>query len=286
MKTTIYSLFLSFFLLIGASVSAANFYCVSPWDGNVYVMDDVSLTTSSTYLMTNASGAVLGANGLSIHPTTGVYYIILKIDGLNGRYLGTLNPLTGATITIGKLNENFSAITFSCDGTLFGVSGDGSSTSESLFSIDISDASITFLLSLGNGDDGEVICYNYDDGLIYHGSGLSTAIWETIDPNTLTVSNVGLSGDNFSEMTSLTYLGSGMFYFRTYDSDNLYEITSGGLVGTVGVTDIDTSIKGMQNQSTMASCGGQPVPLGNWGIFLAIGAMILFSILFVRRKIF
>ena len=73
--------------------------------------------------------------------------------------------------------------------TLWGVSGDGATTPESLFTINITDASITFQTTLGNGEDGEGIAYNPTDGLLYHTSGDvdGEQYFETVDPNTLAV---------------------------------------------------------------------------------------------------
>ena len=58
---------------------------------------------------------------------------------------------------------------------LIGVTGDGSSTPESLFSLDLGDGSARFLTTLGNGNDGEVIVFNPADGQLYHLSGRGDA---------------------------------------------------------------------------------------------------------------
>jgi len=266
---------------------AGEFFNVSPRDGILRVFDDVNMTTLNSYSMTNSKGNVQGVNGLAVHPQTGVYYVIIKISGMSGRHLGTLDPYTGSTIWIGKLNENFAAITFTCDGILYGVSGYSSPTRESLFTIDTATASESFVLTLGNGDDGETISYNWDDGLIYHASGLDSPILETIDPVSLAITNISLTGDDYSAFTSFTYLGSGIFYGRTYDSDHLYSITTGGHVTDLGITDIAISIKGMQNASTMSpDCNdNNTIPLSNWGIILALSGMILLTLLFFRKSL-
>ena len=54
---------------------------------------------------------------------------------------------------------------------LYGVTGDGAATPESLFTLSTSDASSTFVMALGRGTDGEAIGFNPTDGLLYHASG-------------------------------------------------------------------------------------------------------------------
>ena len=56
-------------------------------------------------------------------------------------------------------------------GFVYGVTGEGAITSESSFTLSQVDASSTFLTGLGAGNDGEVIAFNPDDGMLYHASG-------------------------------------------------------------------------------------------------------------------
>jgi hypothetical protein len=59
--------------------------------------------------------------------------------------------------------------------TLYGVTGDGGSAPETLYTLSQTDASRTFVRAFGNGDDGEAIAFNPDDGLLYHASGSGAA---------------------------------------------------------------------------------------------------------------
>ena len=75
--------------------------------------------------------------------------------------------------------------------------------------LNTSNAAPTQVLVLGRGNDGEAIGFNPNDGLIYHASGNDTGgdgcapfnpsicveIFESINPNTLAVTNIPLSGD-------------------------------------------------------------------------------------------
>jgi len=141
---------------------------------------------------------------------------------------------------------------------LYGVIGDGGdecqgvpdeACAETLVLIDMTDASSTVVLALGNGADGEEIAYNPDDGLIYHASGYVQIlnvdrIMETIDLDTLNVTPVFLSGDEYCEVSALTYAGSGVFIAGDI-CEGLYSITSG----------VTSSIGGAEDPTGLAFIG-------------------------------
>ena len=122
---------------------------------------------------------------------------------------------------------------------LYGVTGDGGTPQETLFELDMTDASSTFVLTLGNGSDGEEIAFNPDDGLLYHASGSSTnKILETIDPVTLTITPITLTGDGNTEISGLTYAGSGeLLASHRTPSAGLSSITTAGVATNLGATD-------------------------------------------------
>ena len=116
---------------------------------------------------------------------------------------------------------------------LYGVIGDGGDLPETLVLLDMTDATSMVVLPLGNGVHGEEIAFNPDDGLIYHASGSSAEfgdgddrILETIDPETLTIIPVSLSGDEYIEVAGLTYAGSDRFLAGDINP-GLYSITNG-----------------------------------------------------------
>ena len=144
---------------------------------------------------------------------------------------------------------------------LYGVSGDGANTPESLFTISTADASSTFVMGLGNGADGEEIGYNPADGLLYHASGISTGdrFWEAINVGTNTIvqsgqwtgSGVGNEvldieynpatgtfltsqriGDFFSTTTAgvATQIGSGTVYLKglAFNGGSLFGVSNNG----------------------------------------------------------
>jgi hypothetical protein len=121
------------------------------------------LTGAMTSLGTlTATFAFEGLQGLATDPTTGTIYGVAMEPPPNRttRHLVTINASTLAMTDIGVLGQNgIAEITFTPDGTLLGVTGDGAPSPETLFSIDKANGSTTLITALGNGDDGEAVTY-------------------------------------------------------------------------------------------------------------------------------
>ena len=110
----------------------------------------------------------------------------------------------------------------------------------------------TLVLELGDGDDGETIAFNPDDGLLYHASGLGNQnnaavgeIFETIDLDLLVITSVPLSGFDYEGLSSLLYR-DGAFYagdLNPSGSSGFFRITTGGVVTYLG--DMDHVAKGL-----------------------------------------
>src|SRR5439155_12783760 len=96
---------------------------------------------------------------------------LLRLQGQSGRQLVKIDSGTGVATSIGNTGDNFAGLAFDSNGTLYGVTGDGATVPETLYTLSTSDASKTLVCTLGNGSDGEVIAFNPDDGLLYHASG-------------------------------------------------------------------------------------------------------------------
>jgi hypothetical protein len=131
--------------------------------------------------------------------------------------------------------------------TLYGVTGDGASTSETLFIIDQTTGAPTFFMTLGNGSDGEVIAFNPNDGMMYHASGNSIAIFESINLSTQVITPISGSlgtgeifGLVFDPMTG-DFIGSDI-------ASNLIRITTAGAVTVIG--NIGTDVRGL----ALANC--------------------------------
>jgi len=125
---------------------------------------------------------------------------------------------------------------------LFAVSGDGSATPETLFTLDRSTAASTLVCGLGNSNDGETIAFNTNDGNLYHGSGFPSqnTIFEVITstaPSTCTTTNIPLSGASYSEQNGLAYLPSENVFLTTSISSVLLTVSPTGVTTSVGTLD-------------------------------------------------
>lgn len=130
---------------------------------------------------------------------------------------------------------------------LVGVTGDGASVSETLYWLSKTDASSTFLMSLGNGNDGETIGYNPADGLLYHASGISTGdrYWESIDVNTASIVTSGqFTGPNVTnEQLAITYNPNTGRLLVTDRTNQLFDTTTSGTATDIG--DVAEDLKGL-----------------------------------------
>ncbi len=189
-------------------------YGTSPFQNGNTVGDEglqrFDMTTGASYGGTQIlivagpiSGAVSGVTAMSKDPTTGLVYVVMKVSAIAGRVLGTIDLDTGEATSIANLGDNFSSITFHTNGQMFGMTGNGATTPETLWSIDKSDGTKTNLATLSNGADGDVICYNPDDDNIYHWSGNGTVVFEKVPsagpyvPTNIPITGASTTGETF-----------------------------------------------------------------------------------------
>ncbi|MDP6565096.1 MAG: PEP-CTERM sorting domain-containing protein [Alphaproteobacteria bacterium] len=199
----------------------------------------------SSVTMTLAGETITGATGLAWNRQTSTLWGLLKVDSSSTRTLATIDTTTGVATGIGDTGSGaglkFAGLDFADDGTLYGVTGDGSSSPETLFTLSQIDGSATFDLTLGNGTFGETIAFNFDDGLMYHGSGDfdPDLVFETIDLGDDTITDIPpSSAEDFFGFNALTYAGGGLFY--TSDVGNgLWSLTDGGTFAAVGSDGFD-----------------------------------------------
>ncbi len=107
-------------------------------------------------------GTIKGFNGMATDPTDGTIYVVAKLNdaGLSGRALMSLDSTALTATLIGDTAEKIAGIAFDSSGVLYAVSGDGSTTPESLFRVDRSSALLTLVASLDivqASSDGEAI---------------------------------------------------------------------------------------------------------------------------------
>jgi hypothetical protein len=201
-----------FYLTSGSAQSVTRLVGASPFQDSLWVFDTTNFTVLRRLGPTpSAGGAFTGMNGIARHPVTGEIYTINKQSAVTGRVLGKLNPLTGLVTIIGNLGDNFSSITFNSSGTLYGVTGDGATVPETAYIINTTDASKTLLRALGSGADGEVICFNPTDNMIYHWSGNGTIVFEKFDTLGVAVTNIPITGATSGETFGMVHVSGNDF---------------------------------------------------------------------------
>lgn len=220
-------------LLLSAAVLADSptLYAVDRDTNLLRAIDPTTGATLWSIPMTSAAGAITGANGLCRDPVSGDLWVVCRIGG--GRWIGRVDPCTGNVTMSGNTGINFAGIACGNDGTLYGVSGDGASPSETLFTLDKATGAATVLLALGNGNDGEAIAFHPGNGLIYHASGLGIQVFESVDPVGLTVTNVGQSGQAHGEILSLCHwVGNNLLACDL--ASNLFVVSTAGHYAQAG----------------------------------------------------
>jgi hypothetical protein len=226
-------------------------YTVSPFNNIIYTIPTTTYQATTEVAATLTGFTVSGINSISYDPSTSQYYVIAKVgSGATPRRLGTLNPVTGVITDIGSLGDRFSGLTFSPAGNLWGVTGNGATCSECLYTIDKTTAAPTFIRTLGLGADGEVILFNPADGFLYHWSGNGTVEFEKLDTTLYNGTPIG---------TYSSGLGSGEVFGASIDpltgdfiindiSSNVERWTATGPVSSLGVTKnivgTDTDVRG------------------------------------------
>jgi hypothetical protein len=220
-------------------------YTISPYDDMVRQIDLSDGMTLSMTAITLAGFTVVGANGMAVNGS-GVVYVALRVEddvGRATRRLVTLDVGTGIATDIGQLMNNVANIAFDGAGTLYAVTGEMGTTTETLFTVNTGDATMTMFLTLGNGDDGEAIGFNPIDGFLYHASGLTERVFESVNLGTMSVSGITLTGEDYGEATALVFdSGAGNFVGANIDGQ-IFRITTGGAVS--GLIDLDHTAKGL-----------------------------------------
>lgn len=196
-------------------------------------------------LLSMSGFTVTGATSITWNSDNLLFYGIIKVTG-GARHLAIVDPFTGVCTHIGLLSSTaFSSMTYNSDDGimyLMGGSGGPPGVAECLFSVDLTTAATTFLAGpFSVGSFGEVIAYNYDDGLIYHWSGEAPgAAMESIDPVTFAATTIPPTGMPHSEIQGAVYTGSGIFVatdlFFSTGATMSFTITSAGFSTLIGPT--------------------------------------------------
>jgi Secretion system C-terminal sorting domain len=208
----------------------------SPYQDSLWTFDTSNFAVKSRIGPTLPGFTITGMNGIARRPdSAGTIYIICKLSAVTNRVLCTYNPATGVCTQIGNMGDKFSSITFKDDTTLFGVTGNGATVPETLFKININNGAATLLTPLGNGADGEVICYNPYDNFIYHWSGNSTMVYEKIlSTAPYTVTNIPVSGTPGGETFGAVHIRDSVFLRSNISSQIGKVYTNGTFLGLTG----------------------------------------------------
>ena len=124
---------------------------------------------------------------------------------------------------------------------LYGVTGDGGTSPETLYRIDKTTGAMTFVMNLGAGGNGESIAYHPQDGYLYHASGSAPGdrYWEAIGVSVpMIVASGQLSGapdeGAESEITAFTWHAGSKLHVATTHATTFLSVTSAGVATVVG----------------------------------------------------
>lgn len=225
--------------LLGVNSMAQNIYAVNNGSDQLVTLDPATLQpVGASVSMTDGGVAITGCNGLSVHPVCADIYIVYKMNGVTGRLLGIVDPATGVITPLGNTGDNVAGICFGDGDHLYAVTGDGATVPSTLFKMNQYTAVMTPFVTYGNGNDGESIAFNEDDGKIYHWSGNGINVMESTDTLTGVTTNIVESGAVHAEIFSATYVGAGQFLLSEISDVFLYiDVTGFAILGPTGVAD-------------------------------------------------
>lgn len=152
-------------------------FAPSPFANRVYRLHPTTLATLQTLELQLEGASVSGCTSFAEDPTDQALYAVLKVAG--GRVLARADFETKRYTQVAALSDRFASIAFDSAGQLFGVTGNGATTPETLYRLNKATGEATLLRALGAGADGEVIQWNPSDGHLYHWSG-GTSSFEKI----------------------------------------------------------------------------------------------------------
>lgn len=116
-----------------------------------------SAATAPTFTMPGFTPT--GIPGMATQPGTGFVYAIVRQVSSGPRRLALVDLATAVLTDVGDLGDAFASLTFCPDGTLYGVTGNGASVPETLYTVNPTTGAPTLVGALGNGADGEIIAY-------------------------------------------------------------------------------------------------------------------------------
>ena len=214
------------------SLDGNTLYSIEQKEDQLHIVDptDASAVGSSTTITLEGKD-VRGGAGLATHPTTGVLFALLRIEG-EGRTLVTIDPSDGKATSIGSTVLRTAGIAFNSAGTLFAITGSGASVPNSIFTVNTSTAELTFVCSNGIGRNGSTIAFNPNDALLY--LSLNDSQFVKFIGGFLTqcqTQNIPTNADR--RVTAMTFRESvGEFLFTNFS--RLFDLTVDGDSSSIG----------------------------------------------------
>jgi len=216
------------------SLDGNTLYSIEQRSDQLRIVDpaDASAAGSSTTI-TLEGKFVNGGGGLATHPTTGVLFALLRIEG-EGRVLVTLDPSTGVATSIGNTGLKTAGIAFNSGGTLFAMSAAGSGAGPSIFTVSTSNGSLTFVCSNASNGNGSSIAFNPNDGALYFSINDSRFFkfnGGILNPTQCETQNI--SNNTPDTKTAMTFFESaGVFLYTGFNS--LRDLTPDGVASFIG----------------------------------------------------
>lgn len=229
------------------------YYAVSPTSDSLYTVNSLTGVHTTNGVINYNNGTISGFTGMAQNPVSSdVYAIVRKSGGIFE--LAMFNAAKDSVLFVGTLSDKFAGLTFSNNGVLYGITGDGANISPStLYTINTSTAASTLVADLSaTTTDGEAIAFNTTDGLIYRFTGEDTL--QSVNPTTTATVNYAFTNtvDNYGH--ALIY-NSSTNDFVMAAGDTIYTVsTSGALSDKVySALGSDFQIKGLVVAPTPAS---------------------------------
>jgi hypothetical protein len=148
-----------------------------------------------------------GCTGMALDPISGDVFVLAKVG--SSIILATIDLSTGDLTQRASFTEKFAGIAFDDAGVLYGITGDGSNTPETLYSINPNTGAITMTAQPGIGSDGEAIAFNPSNGLLYRYGGSN--VFQSIDPGTGTVTDIFTTGATLQNAAHALVYNNGSF---------------------------------------------------------------------------
>ena len=262
---------LIFFLQAAATHAVAFLYAVDEVDTGIHLIETATgvevgprILRVSGVTSINRFDSVLGA---AIDPLSGMMYAVIdlknKDTGVVTRKFVTIDPRSGVATDITTTDPDIdgdiptSGLAFDSVGTLYSVTADSE-----LYTINLGTGVFTFVMALGNGLDGETIAFNPDDGRLYHSSGMGVngadKVFESIDLNTLAISNIPLSGDTDVGLQTLALVyDAAQSLFLGFRNDGgqgageYFSVTSTGVETLIGAMPTSTKSLAFHDPDTV-----------------------------------